>query len=175
MLTLIRLVLIPFIVIAMIKDRWGLAFGLYIIASITDVLDGWVARTFNQRTFLGAALDPITDKILFIAVVATLAFIQPFLFTIPLWFVIGVLFKEAWQITGSVFLYVIKGHLHIAPTILGKANGLVQTIFITWLFSCYFFHWAPFRTYYVLLTLVGSFVVLTLLDYTRIGICYLRS
>ena len=149
MLTLIRLALIPFIVIAMIQD----------------VL----------CTFLGAALDPITDKLLVIAIFFTLAFIQPFLFRIPLWFVIGVLLKELIQITGAIIIYSKRGYLHIAPTFLGKANGVVQTIFITWLFTCYFFNWAPFKTYYVLLTLVAAFVVLTFVDYVRIGMAQVRS
>ena len=175
MLTLIRLALIPFIVIAMIQDVWGVAFVLYIVAAVTDVLDGWIARCFNQRTFLGAALDPITDKLLVIAIFFTLAFIQPFLFRIPLWFVIGVLLKELIQITGAIIIYSKRGYLHIAPTFLGKANGVVQTIFITWLFTCYFFNWAPFKTYYVLLTLVAAFVVLTFVDYVRIGMAQVRS
>ena len=52
-LTLIRFALIPFIVIAMILQMWHVAFLLFIVAGITDVLDGWSARWFNQRTFLG--------------------------------------------------------------------------------------------------------------------------
>ena len=83
MLTLLRLALIPFIVGSMMYGNWQIAFIFYVIASVTDVLDGWIARNFNQRTFLGAALDPIVDKILVIAIFATLAFIQPFLFKIP--------------------------------------------------------------------------------------------
>lgn len=173
-LTLLRFALIPFIVIAMIHDNWSIAFFLYIIASITDVLDGFLARWFNERTFLGAALDPLTDKILVIAIFATLAFIQPFLFRIPLWFVLLVLFKELIQITGAVIIYCKRGYLNISPTILGKGNGIVQTIFISWLFSCYFFHWAPFKTYYILLGVVISFVILTFVDYARIGLRLLQ-
>jgi cardiolipin synthase len=174
-LTLIRFILIPFIVAAMVMDAWSVAFILFVIAAITDVLDGWTARWLNERTFLGAALDPIADKLLIVAVFATLAFIQPFLFTIPLWFVILVLLKELMQIIGAIFLYRLKGHLNIAPTLLGKATMMTQTIFISWLFACYFFNWVPIKTYYVMLTGTISLVLLTFIDYVRIGLLQARS
>ena len=174
-LTLIRLILIPFIVGAMILDAWHSAFILFIIAAITDVLDGWTARWFNERTFLGAALDPVVDKLLVLAIFFTLAFIQPLLFTIPLWFVLLVLLKEMVQIGGAVFIYCARGHLTIAPTLLGKATMVVQTAFIAWLFSCYFYGWLPIKTYYVMLGAVLTLVALAFLDYARIGFAQWRT
>lgn len=168
-LTLCRLILIPFIVGAMIVDAWHSAFFLFIVAAVTDVLDGWIARWLNERTFLGAALDPLVDKLLILAVFFTLAFIQPLLFTIPLWFVLLVLIKELIQISGAVFIYWSRGHLTIAPTRLGKATMVVQTAFIAWLFSCYFYGWVPIKTYYVMLGAVLCLVATALLDYVRIG------
>ena len=137
---------------------------------------GWlVARWLNERTFLGAALDPLADKLLVIAVFATLAFVQSPLFMIPLWFVWLVLLKELVQITGAIIIYNRKGHLNIAPTMLGKATMVVQTTFITWLFSCYFFHWVPIKTYFAMLTAVSSLVILSFIDYARIGFAQVRS
>ena len=174
-LTLIRFALIPFIVAAMIMQAWHLAFILFIIAGITDVLDGWFARWFNQRTFLGAALDPLVDKILMIAVFATLSFSQSPLFSIPHWFVLLVLFKELIQISGAIYIYIRKGHLTIAPTWLGKSLGLVQTVFVSWLFACYFFHWVPIKTYFVMLATVTILVIFTFIDYLRIGFAQVRA
>ena len=174
-LTLIRFALIPCIVVAMVMHAWHMAFAFFILAAITDVLDGWLARLLNQRTFLGAALDPLADKILMIAVFATLSFVQSPLFTIPLWFVLLVLIKELIQIAGAIYIYIRKGHLTIAPTWLGKSLGLVQTAFISWLFACYFFHWVPVKTYYVMLTAVTALVILTFIDYLRIGFAQVRS
>lgn len=174
-LTLIRFALIPFIVIAMIMQAWHIAFTLFIVAGITDVLDGWLARLLNQRTFLGAALDPLADKILMIAVFATLSFAQSPLFTIPHWFVMLVLIKELIQIAGAIYIYIRKGHLAIAPTWLGKSLGLAQTVFVSWLFACYFFHWVPVKTYYAMLTAVTTLVILTFIDYLRIGFAQVRA
>ncbi|GMU19813.1 MAG: CDP-diacylglycerol--glycerol-3-phosphate 3-phosphatidyltransferase [Candidatus Babeliales bacterium] len=175
MLTLLRFVLIPFIVGSMILHHWYAAFLLFLIAVITDILDGWTARWLNERTFLGAALDPLADKILVIAVFATLAFYQSPLFSIPRWFVALVLIKELIQIIGAIIIYAIKGYLTIAPTVLGKLTMVVQSAFITWLFSCYFFHWVPIKTYFVMLASVSILVLFTFIDYARIGWAQVRG
>lgn len=175
MLTLVRFVLIPFIVAAMVLQHWYAAFILFIIAAITDILDGWFARWFNERTFLGAALDPIADKLLVIAVFATLAFYQSPLFSIPRWFVLMVLIKELIQIAGASIVYYYKGHLDIAPTLWGKLTMVAQSAFITWLFACYFFHWVPIKTYFFMLTTVCALVIGTFVDYMRIGFVQLRA
>lgn len=175
MLTLVRFALIPFIVAAMILNHWYAAFILFMIAVLTDILDGWVARQFNQHTFLGAALDPIADKLLIIAVFATLAFHQSPLFTIPHWFVLMVLIKELMQVAGVCIVYYYKGHLTIAPTLLGKLTMAAQSAFITWLFACYFFHWVPIKTYFFMLATVSSLVIGTFIDYLRLGLIQMRA
>ncbi len=94
MLTIARIVLVPFIIGAMVMQHWGLAFCLFIVSSLTDMLDGTFARLLDQQTFLGACLDPIADKLLLLSVFTALAFVQSPLFSIPLWFVILVLIRE---------------------------------------------------------------------------------
>lgn len=175
LLTFIRFILIPFIVAAMIYQAWHIAFTLFVTAAITDVLDGWFARWFNERTFLGAALDPLADKMLILAVFATLAFVQSPLFAIPRWFVLLVLFKELLQIGGTIIIYRLKGHVAIEPTRLGKATMLAQTFFISWLFSCYFFKWVPIKTYGAMLVGVLGLIFLSFIQYLRIGMAQARS
>ena len=173
-LTLARLFLVPFIIFFMIKDFFTLAFTLFVIAAITDVLDGFFARYFNQRTFLGAALDTLVDKILAIAVFFTLAFLQPFIFIVPYWLVLFVLIKEGVQIAGAFIIYYVQGYINICPTVLGKTHGVVQNCFIGWLFFCHFFKWAPYKTYYLFLTIFSGFVIVTFVDYLRIGARQIR-
>jgi len=139
LLTIARIIVTPFIVIGMATGYWGVAFALFVCAAITDVLDGFLARLRNERTFLGAALDPVADKILLLSCFFTLAFIQTPLFAVPHWFVLLVLFKELIVIGGSVVVYCRRGELNIAPTKLGKATTVIQVCFIVWLFACYFF------------------------------------
>lgn len=173
--TLARIVLAPFIVLSMIFHMWGAAFWLFVIASLTDVIDGNVARWFNQKTFLGACIDPIADKLLLIPCFFTLAFVQSPLFSIPLWFVILVLIKDSIVIFGAFAIYLIKGHLEVHPTILGKLTTFMQSCFIMWLFACYFFQWLPIKTYYTMLSVLTMLVIASLFQYTKMGLSQWRS
>lgn len=172
-ITLVRGLLIPFILGAMILQNWSAAFWLFVVASVTDVLDGGLARFRNEQTVLGAALDPIVDKMLVLAVYCTLAFIQTPLFVIPKWFFIVVLTKEMLLVLGVIYFFNKRGFFRVQPSQLGKLAMMVQIVFISWLFSCYFFHWMPFKTYYLMLGLVLIFVTLSFIQYALRGLSYL--
>jgi len=153
----------------MIWGNWGLAFGLFLAAAITDVVDGYLARLLHQETFLGACLDALADKLLILAVFATLAFVATPLFRIPSWFLWLVLGKELIQIIGAFIIYEVRGRIEVVPTRLGKSAMIVQTFFIVWLFACYFFGWVPVKTYYGVLAVVLTVVLASLVRYVRIG------
>lgn len=174
-ITLVRILAVPFIVAAMIFGYWGLAFGLFTLAAFTDILDGNLARWRNEKTFLGACLDPLADKALVLSVFFTLAFVQSPLFSIPLWFVLLVLFRELIMIFGALIIHHLKGHIEIQPTLLGKLTTVVQMGFIMWLFACYFFAWVPIKTYYSMLGIVLILVFITLAQYIRINVGRLYS
>lgn len=168
--TLVRVVLVPFIIWSMIGQYWGMAFVLFVIAAFTDLLDGNLARLLNEKTFLGACLDPIADKLLLLSCFFTLAFVQSPLFTIPLWFVVLVLLRELVLILGVLALLLLNGHIHVRATLFGKLTTVVQMGFVIWLFACYFFQWLPVKTYYTMLGVVIIMVFLSLLQYIRIGL-----
>jgi cardiolipin synthase len=168
--TIFRILAVPVIVYAMISHWWGVAFLLFLAAALSDIIDGYLARNFDQVSILGACLDPLADKLLILAIYFTLAFVQSPLFTIPLWFVCLVLVKELLQIIGAVILFTRAGTLEIKPTLLGKLTMAVQVLFIVWLFACYFFHWLPVKTYYYMLGAVLILVLSTLLHYSYRGI-----
>lgn len=168
--TLLRIFLTPFIVIAMIAGNWGFAFGLFLVACITDTIDGSLARYLNAKTFLGACLDPIGDKLLILSIFFTLAFVKTPLFVIPLWFVLLVLCKELILVFGALFVFIHQGHIEIQPTMLGKLTAVAQMSFIMWLFACYFFRWMPVKTYYTMLGILLILISFSLIQYMRIGL-----
>ncbi|HLB93976.1 MAG TPA: CDP-alcohol phosphatidyltransferase family protein [Candidatus Babeliales bacterium] len=168
--TIFRILAVPVIIYAMVNHWWGIAFGLFMMAALSDTIDGYLARNFGQATVLGACLDPLADKLLILAIYFTLAFVQSPLFTIPLWFVCLVLVKELLQIIGAFILFIRTGTLEIRPTVLGKLTMAVQVLFIVWLFTCYFFHWLPVKTYDFMLGAVLILVLSTLLHYSYRGI-----
>ena len=173
LLTLLRILLVPVIVVAMINEQWGSAFLWFSVAALTDTFDGALARWWNDKTVLGACLDPIADKILLISCFATLAFIQSPVFAIPHWFVLLILIKESIILIGSLVLLVTRSGFTIQPTMLGKATTVVQVSFIIWLFFCYFFNWVPTKTYYSMIVIMVSFILLSFAQYVYIGLRYL--
>lgn len=100
-LTILRFILIPFIVFYIIKDQYIEAFIFLTISGLTDVLDGCIARKFNFITNFGKLIDPLADKTTQIAILVTLALKD----IIPMWILIIVFIKEFAMISGASFLY----------------------------------------------------------------------
>jgi len=173
LLTLSRIGLAFCVVGAMLLHRWSFACILFLIAASTDMLDGFLARFYDEKTQLGAALDPIADKFLVLSVFFTLAFAQSPLFHIPLWFVSIVFIKELILIGGALVVYYKTGSLEINPSWLGKTAMFIQIVFITWLFACYFFSWVPLKTYYTMLGVVILCALASLVHYLWLGLRYL--
>lgn len=169
MFTIGRIITTPFIIVAMSGQYWGVAFILFSAAAISDMIDGVLARYFGERTFLGACLDPIADKLLLVSCFFMLAFIKSPLFVLPRWFWFLLFSKELLQISGAVLIYGIKGHLEVKPLLFGKIVAVMQMIFIGWLFVCRFFEWMPVKTYYVTLIVISGMASLSLIQYVRVG------
>jgi cardiolipin synthase len=171
--TLLRLLLVPGIVWAILAERWALAGGTFVIAAATDMLDGALARWYMAHTTLGACLDAIADKVLLIACFAALAWVHSPM--IPSWFVWLLVIKEFLLVLGAGIVGLDKGWGTIQPTLLGKMVTCAQIAFISWLFACRFFGWHPAKTYVVLLSIVTILVVITLFDYALVGLRFIRD
>lgn len=124
LITLLRFALVPAIIYAMVRDEMGWAMAGFIIAGISDGVDGFVARQFNQRSELGAYLDPLADKILLVTVFVALGLIGE----LPLWLVILAVSRDG-LILGAVLLSTIMQHpVEMRPLMVSKANTAVQII-----------------------------------------------
>ena len=123
-LTLIRVLLAPAIVIQLLYDYTGVAFLTFLLAGLTDALDGFLARTRRQRTELGRILDPLADKALLGSAFVTLAVLGD----LPLWLVIIGVSRDAILIAGSLILYIQVGRLGNPPSALGKVTTLFQLV-----------------------------------------------
>ncbi|MFH1643558.1 MAG: CDP-alcohol phosphatidyltransferase family protein [bacterium] len=174
-LTYIRILLTPVIVAGIFYKHWYLVFYIFIAASLTDLLDGYLARLFNQQTTLGACLDPIADKIFLISIFSSLAFLDSPFFHIPVWFVIFILCRESVILLGTYVMMRAEIDVKIDPSIWGKLTTFFQILFIAWIFICYFMHWMPSKTYYTLLSFITFFSVFSLIQYISLGIRYLRN
>ena len=175
MFTIARIVLTPVIVWAMIVHYWGVACILFVCAALTDMVDGLIARHFNQKTLLGACLDPIADKFLMISCFCTLAFIDTSLFSIPRWFLIFVISKECMQVMGACWLYRYQGYHSIESTLLGKVTTVIQMVFVTWLLVCYVFHVMPEYSHSALFIALVVCMGMSFVHYAYIGMQVLKK
>lgn len=100
-LTLLRFVLIPGIILAIVNQNYILAFIILTISGLTDVLDGYIARKYNFITDFGKLIDPLADKATQISILTTLTIVD----IIPTWILIIIIIKEFAMISGASFLY----------------------------------------------------------------------
>ena len=169
LLTISRIIAIPFLMYGIIKAQWLAAFLIFICTAATDLLDGYFARLSGESTHLGAILDPLADKLFLLSSFATLAFWQSPSFIVPLWFVLLILLRESLMLLGGIILLFLKKEDFLAPTIWGKLTTFFQILFIVWLFICYFFGWAPAKTYIIILILLAFSSVISFFHYiTRV-------
>ena len=121
-LTLLRIVLTPVIVYAIIEDELALALATMVLAGVTDMLDGAIARYFNQRTIAGAYLDPLADKLMLISSIVAL-FITG---KVPLFLFLAVVFRDVIIVIGAVMYEVVTHKLEMRPTLTSKATTFFQ-------------------------------------------------
>lgn len=124
-ITLLRIFLVPVVVWAIAAHEMWIACIGFVLAGISDGVDGFIARHFNQRTELGAYLDPIADKALLVSIYVTLGFIGH----IPRWLVILVVFRDLLIVGGVVLSWLLDRPIAIAPLIVSKANTAAQIVF----------------------------------------------
>jgi cardiolipin synthase len=122
LLTLARICLAPFLVSAILEGRYGLSFGLFLVAGLTDALDGTLARMLKQRTVLGQYLDPVADKLL----LSTLFLVLMHQGLIPARVTVMVFGRDVGILVVAAILYAAVGRREFKPSIFGKANTLVQ-------------------------------------------------
>ncbi|MGA2235392.1 MAG: CDP-alcohol phosphatidyltransferase family protein [Terriglobales bacterium] len=121
-LTLLRMIFLPFIVINLVKHDFKWALALFILAGMSDGLDGLLARTLHQQTLLGQYLDPIADKLL----MSTMFLVLSIERTIPWKYTVVVFSRDISILLISGVLFMIAGLRDFRPSIFGKANTFAQ-------------------------------------------------
>jgi cardiolipin synthase (CMP-forming) len=138
-LTLLRMVFLPFIVIKIVEGKYSWALVLFVLAGLSDGLDGFLARRLKQQTLLGQYLDPIADKLL----LSTMFLVLAILHRIPWKYTVLVFSRDLSILSASVVLYAIAGLRDFSPSIFGKANTFAQiaAIFFALLFEVDHLRW----------------------------------
>src|SRR5208282_683233 len=126
-LTFLRLAFLPFFIIAIKYGRYGLALGILVAGGLTDALDGLLARTLNQKTALGAYLDPIADKLLLSSSYLVLALKGK----IGWWLAILVLGRDVLILVACAVILLTVGSRPFPPSIWGKATTFFEIFLVT--------------------------------------------
>jgi cardiolipin synthase len=124
LITLLRIILVPIIVILLIQGFFLKALIVFVVAGLSDALDGFLARVLHQQTVLGAYLDPIADKALLVSSFVTLSILH----IIPSWLAVVVISRDFIILLGISVLSIMSISVEIRPTFISKVTTALQLI-----------------------------------------------
>ncbi len=127
LITLLRLLLVVPVAVSIIGQHFGIALLLFVIASVSDGIDGFLARRFNWTSRFGSMLDPIADKALLVTVFVLLTYTG----FIPLWLAVVVIARDLIILGGATLYHILFGDYEFAPTFLGKCSTAFQFTLVT--------------------------------------------
>lgn len=158
----------PIFIIFIGYDRPLYALIVFIIAGITDALDGYIARKFNMITNLGKILDPIADKTL---LVSAYIFIYNSHLEIkfPYWLVVIVISRDIYLLAGAAFIYFFKGSVKVKPSFFGKATTFFQILSVIAVLLANIFIY-PTYILDIIFYIAAGFTLLSAILYTRYGL-----
>jgi cardiolipin synthase (CMP-forming) len=162
-LTLLRLGFLPLFIILVFYRRYTWALAILVVAGLTDGMDGLLARSLNQKTSLGAYLDPIADKLLLSSSFVVLAFNGQ----IRWWLTILVLGRDVLILTTAAVILLTAGYRAFPPSIYGKVTTTLQIVLVFTVLAAAVFHY-PFLLLArrVLVYVVAGFTVFSGFHYS---------
>ncbi len=123
-LTVLRIVLIPVFVTLLVYRQPGWALAVFAVAALTDLLDGWVARSRGMKSRLGAFLDPVADKLLLTASFITLTYLR----AVPFWITAVVISRDTILVVGALTIHMVGVRIYPRPSWAGKAATFFQVL-----------------------------------------------
>jgi cardiolipin synthase len=165
LITAFRIILAPVFVIYLINDRLNSALVVFLICMISDGIDGMVARLFNQKTRLGAYLDPLADKILLVTAFVLLA-ARGYL---PSWLTVTAIARDVMILLGVLVLHLNRLEIKIRPSAVSKINTCLQfiTLFMVLLKG---YVLLPSVVYDALYYITAAFTIISGLHYMQFGL-----
>lgn len=139
-ITILRILLVPFFISQMLYYVNGgeefhrlLAILSFAAAAISDGIDGFIARRYNQRSELGAILDPLADKLLLVSGIVMLSLDhRPHFERIPLWLPITIISRDMLQLIGLIVIQMTVGKISVHPRFTGKMATVFQMVVVSW-------------------------------------------
>lgn len=171
LITLARILLVPVVVWAIAAGRMDLAFLLFLVAAVSDGVDGFLAKRFNMQTELGAYLDPLADKVMIVSIYVTLASTG----VIPLWIVILVVSRDIMIVGAIILSWLIGNPVAIRPHVVSKVNTAAQIVYAALVLALfgYGINAGPLLT--LVMVLVAVLTLLSVAFYVRDWVRHMNS
>ncbi len=125
LITLGRILLVPVVVWAIASRQMQVAFLLFLIAGVSDAVDGFLAKRFGMTSDLGAHLDPLADKVLIVSIYVALGIAEE----VPRWIVILVVSRDILIVGGVMLAWFLGKPMRVRPVLISKLNTVAQIIF----------------------------------------------
>jgi len=139
-ITILRILFIPFFIAMILKFRQTnidtyryYAIGIFILASLTDALDGAIARIKHLKTQIGTLLDPLADKLLLVSAVVLFCVPINGIIQLPIWILVTFISRDLILVFGGILVYLHNQKLNVRPNIVGKATTFFQMLTVVWL------------------------------------------
>lgn len=125
LITIARLLMVPVVILAIMRGEMGLAFAVFIVAGLSDAVDGAIARYFGQTSELGAYLDPVADKLLLVSIFVMLGYVG----SVPGWLVLLIVTRDILIIVAVLISHLIGHPVKVRPLMVSKANTAAQILY----------------------------------------------
>lgn len=166
-ITLMRIILVPVIIWAIASHQMKLAFAIFIVAGVSDAIDGFLAKRFNMVTEIGALLDPVADKALLVSIYMTLGISG----SIPGWLVILVVSRDVMIVGAVIISWLLQNPIPMNPLMVSKLNTVAQVAFAALVLASlgFGFEAAAFETILMIAVavLTSLSMVFYLIEWTR--------
>jgi cardiolipin synthase (CMP-forming) len=163
LITLARILMVPVMVWAIASDQMTAAFALFLIAGISDGVDGFLAKRFGMATAVGAYLDPLADKVLIVSIYVSLGIIE----AIPRWLVILVVSRDLLIVGGIMLSWVLGDPITIKPATVSRLNTVAQILLGGVVIAARAFHWEIAGAINALMGLVAVLTLLSIAVYLQ--------
>jgi cardiolipin synthase len=161
LITLARVFSVPVVVWAITAGEMMLAFVLFVLAGISDAMDGFLAKRFNMASEIGAYLDPLADKALIVSIYVSLGITE----AIPRWLVILVVSRDIMIVGGLMLSWVIGRPMQVKPLPVSKLNTVAQIVFACLILAALAFRFDPGIAQTLIMALVTALTLLSIAFY----------
>jgi len=130
-LTLWRVAATPILIVLLKDETYHLALAVFILAGVSDALDGYLAKRFGYETRFGAILDPVADKVLLVSCFVMLTLLD----LLPFWLMVLVAFRDVLIVGGYLILSTLNGSVTMQPSVVSKINTAMQILLVAFVLA----------------------------------------